>query len=144
VWILNFIPDVILQAIIHGLFVLSLVCIIASYFISNIPQIGAYSTIIRIASVVVFIVCVFIEGMFYKDAQWEERVAELKQKVELAEQASKEVNTVIEYKYKDRVKKVTEFQVVVEEKIKLVENKINAECKIAPEVISILNEAAKQ
>lgn len=142
-WILNFIPDSFIVVIIHGLFVLSLLGIVASYFLGKIPTIGMYAGSIRIAATIIFIACVFAEGGINKDAEWKAKVAELENKMALAEQASKEVNVQIEYKYIDRVKKVTEVQVVVEEKIKLVENKINAECKIAPEVIEILNEAAQ-
>ena len=138
-WILNFIPD----SLIHGLFALSLLGIVASYFLSKIPTIGLYAGSIRIAVIIIFIACAFAEGVINKDAEWKAKVAELESKLALAEQASKEVNTKIEYKYIDRVKKVTEVRVIVEEKIKVIENKINAECKIAPEVIDILNEAAQ-
>jgi hypothetical protein len=51
---------------------------------------------------------------------------------------------VIETKYKDRVKKITETRNVIVEKIKINEKIIDAKCELDPVVISILNEAAKK
>jgi hypothetical protein len=70
------------------------------------------------------------------------KVKEFEDKVKVAEQQSKEVNTVIEKKYIDRVKTVRETQYIMQEKIKEVEKLIDAECKVAPEAILILNQAS--
>ena len=53
------------------------------------------------------------------------------------------VNTEIEIVYRDRVKVVKQDVVVIQEKIREVEKVIDKGCVIAPEAISILNEAAK-
>ena len=60
----------------------------------------------------------------------------------ISEQKSKEANTQIQTVYVDRVKVVKEKQIVIQEKLKTVEVKIDANCKVVPEAISILNEAA--
>ena len=65
-------------------------------------------------------------------------------KIKIAEEKSKETNIVIETKYKDRVKKITETKEIIIEKIKLSEKIIDAKCELDPAVISILNEAAKK
>ena len=65
-------------------------------------------------------------------------------KVRISEEKSKETNVVIETKYKDRVKKITETRNVIVEKIKVNEKIIDAKCELDPVVISILNEAAKK
>ena len=44
--------------------------------------------------------------------------------------------------YKDKIKVVKETQVVVQEKIKTVEVKIDSQCKITDDTIDILNQAA--
>ena len=60
-----------------------------------------------------------------------------------SEAKSKEVNTVIQKVYVDKVKIVTDTKIVIQEKIVEKEKIIDAECKVEPEAISILNEAAK-
>ena len=73
---------------------------------------------------------------------WRAKVAELESKVAIAEQKSKEANTQIQTVYVDRVKVVKEKQIVVQEKIKTVEVKIDSQCKITADTIDILNDAA--
>jgi uncharacterized membrane protein len=70
-------------------------------------------------------------------------VREFEEKVKVAEEKSKQVNTEIKTVYVDRVKTVKETQYIIQEKIKEVEKKIDAECKVTPEAIDILNEAAR-
>jgi hypothetical protein len=65
-------------------------------------------------------------------------------KIKVSEEKSKEINTIIETKYRDRVKKITETKEVIVEKIKVNEKIIDAKCELDPIVISILNEAAKK
>ena len=74
---------------------------------------------------------------------WEARVKEMQDKVAIAEQKSKEVNTKIQYKYLDKIKVVQEVQIVVQEKIKEVAVRIDSECKVTNEAVDILNMAAK-
>ena len=59
------------------------------------------------------------------------------------EEQSKQKNVEIQTIYRDKVKVVKEQQIVIQERIKEVEKKIDAECKIAPEAIDILNQAAR-
>jgi acetyl-CoA carboxylase alpha subunit len=71
-------------------------------------------------------------------------VAELEEKVKDAEAKSQQTNVVIETKIRERVKRVVEKQEVVVEKIKEVEKVVDAKCELDPNVINILNEAAKK
>ena len=61
-----------------------------------------------------------------------------------AETKSQQTNVVIETKIRERVKRVVEKQEVVVEKIKEVEKVVDAKCELDPNVINILNEAAKK
>ena len=65
------------------------------------------------------------------------------QQVKEAEAKSAVVNEKIITVYKDKIKVLHDVQVVYQERIKEVEKKIDAECKVAPEAIDILNDAAK-
>jgi hypothetical protein len=64
-------------------------------------------------------------------------------KVAEAEQKSAKANTVIKKVYVDRVKVVKQDVVVVQEKIKEIEKIIDKDCRVAPEAIQLLNEAAR-
>ena len=99
---------------------------------------------IQIASIIIFCIGLYWKGGYSVESDWRERVAEMEAKIKIAEEKSKEANVVIETKYKDRVKKITETRDIIVEKIKINERIIDAKCELDPMVISILNEAAKK
>jgi hypothetical protein len=74
---------------------------------------------------------------------WRAKVADLEAQIKVAEAKSQETNVVIQTKYRDKVKIVKDVQLVIQERIKEVEKRIDAECKVAPEAIEILNDSAK-
>jgi acetyl-CoA carboxylase alpha subunit len=71
-------------------------------------------------------------------------VAELEEKIKDAEAKSQQTNVVIETKIRERTKRVVEKREIVVQKIKEVEKVIDAKCELDPNVVSILNEAAKK
>ena len=89
------------------------------------------------------VVGVYFRGGYGVEMEWRARVAEVEAKVAAAEAKSKQVNTVIQKVYVDKVKIVTDTKIVIQEKIVEKEKIIDAECKVAPDAITILNEAAK-
>jgi hypothetical protein len=91
---------------------------------------------------VLLVAGVYFKGGYSVEMEWRAKVAELESKVAVAEQKSKEANTQIQTVYVDRVKVVKEKQIVIQEKLKTVEVKIDANCKVVPEAIDILNDAA--
>jgi len=76
--------------------------------------------------------------------EWRERVKEAEAKVAVAEAKSKEVNTIIQTKVVEKIKIVKDVQVVIQDRIVEKEKIIDAECKVAPEALDILNEASKK
>ncbi len=142
-WLLSFLPDGLLAFIVHALFGIGLLATVAGFFASKIPFISNYVIPFRVIAGVLLIAGIYFEGGLTNEMRWRAKVAELEAKLKLAEEQSKVVNTEIVVKYKDRVKVVTETQVVIQEKIKEVEKIIDAKCEVAPEAIDILNSAAK-
>jgi hypothetical protein len=143
-WMMHLLPDSFLIFIIHALLVTGLIGMVIGFVGSKIPFVGTYATIIKIVSIVLFCIGLYWKGGYSVEEDWRQRVAEMEAKIKIAEEKSKEVNTVIETKYKDRVKKITETRNVIVEKIKINEKIIDAKCELDPVVISILNEAAKK
>ena len=143
-FLLHLLPDAFLIWIINLLLVGGLIGIVVGFFGSKIPFVGTYARIIQIASIILFCIGLYWKGGYSVEADWRERVAEMEAKIKISEEKSKEINTVIETKYKDRVKKITETKEIIIEKIKINEKIIDAKCELDPMVISILNEAAKK
>ena len=143
-FLLHLLPDAFLIWIINLLLVGGLIGIVVGFFGSKIPFVGTYARMIQIASIIIFCIGLYWKGGYSVESDWRERVAEMEAKIKIAEEKSKEANVVIETKYKDRVKKITETKEVIIEKIKINEKIIDAKCELDPVVISILNEAAKK
>jgi len=143
-WMMHLLPDSFLLFIIHALLVTGLIGMVIGFIGGKIPFVGAYATIIKIVSIILFCTGVYWKGGYNVEADWRQRVAELEEKVKDAEEKSRQTNVVIETKYRDRIKKVTEVRERIVQTIKEREKVINAKCELDPAVISILNEAAKK
>lgn len=143
-WLLHLLPDAFLIWIINILLTGGLIGIVVGFFGTKIPFVSTYARMIQIASIIAFCIGLYWKGGYSVEQDWRERVAEMEAKIKVAEEKSKEINTVIQTKYKDRVKKITETREVIVEKIKINEKIIDAKCELDPMVISILNEAAKK
>ena len=145
-WMLAFIPDAFLAWIINTILITGIIGFAASFFFGYVvrwlPAIAPYHLLIQVISIVLLVAGVYFKGGYSVEMSWRERVAELEAKVAISEQKSKEVNEKIVTVYKDKVKIVKETQVVIQEKIKTVEVKIDSQCKITADTVDILNQAA--
>jgi hypothetical protein len=145
-WMLAFFPDALLAWIINTILFAGIVGFVASLFFDYVvrwfPTIAPYQLLIKLVSIALLVIGVYLKGGYSVEMEWREKVAKLEAKIAISEQQSVVVNEKIVTVYKDRVKVVKETQIVVQEKIKTIEVKIDSECKIAPEAVDILNEAA--
>ena len=145
-WMLSFVPDALLALVINGVLIAGIVGFTASFFfgfvVRYLPTIAPYRMMIQVVSIVLLVAGVYFKGGYIVEMSWRARVAEMEQKVALAEEKAKTANAEIRTVYVDKVRVVKETQVVIQEKIKNVEVEIDSQCKVAPEAISILNEAA--
>lgn len=137
-WLLSLLPD----SVYHLLLLLSIVAFGASYFLKMIPFVSANAEVVRIISLVVMVFAVWMEGGLANEAKWKARVAELEIKVAKAEKEAAEANGRIETVYVDRVKVVKEIQYVAQNRITKDAAKLDLTCKVDPEAIEILNQAA--
>lgn len=142
-WLLHLLPDSLILFIVYALMGLGALGIILGFFIKFIPWVNIYRTPIQIVSIILFCSGVYWYGGYTTEMIWREEVARLEEKVAEAEKQSIKTNTVIKKVYVDRVKIVKQDVVVVQEKIKEVEKLIDKDCKVAPEAVQLLNQAAK-
>lgn len=142
-WLLHLLPDNLILFIVYALMGLGALGIILGFFIRFIPWVNIYRTPILIVSIILFCSGVYWYGGYTTEMIWREEVARLEEKVAESEKQSVKTNTVIKKVYVDRVKIVKQDVVVVQEKIREVEKLIDKECRVAPEAINLLNEAAR-
>jgi hypothetical protein len=143
---LSYLPDAFLVWIINIVLLAGIVGITVSILfkvaIRWIPWIIPYRTLLQVISIVLLLAGVYFKGGLAIEQEWRARVKDLEAKVAIAEEQSKTANTKIEKVYIDRVKVVKDTQVVIQERLKTVEVKIDSQCKVVPEAINILNDAA--
>ena len=138
-WMLSFLPDAFWHVLTFG----SIGAIAAAFVLKRIPFVSQYNTILKFGGIAGLLIGIWFEGGMANEAKWQAKVADMEAKVAKAEEESKDANAALAKKGKDKVKIVKEVQVVIRERIKTVEKRIDADCKVDPEAISIINDAAK-
>ena len=103
---------------------------------------GSSYWILVLGAIVVLLVSIYFKGSLSNELVWRARVAELEAKIQIAEQKSQKANVIIKNRVITKTKIVREKQIVIQEKIREVEKKINEKCEIDPAVIEIHNQAA--
>jgi hypothetical protein len=141
-WMFSIIPDAILNWVYWFIIALGVTGMFAGWFGKFIPMYGRYIGFIKPVGIALVILGVWLRGGYDTELAWRAKVAEAEAKVVAAEAKSKETNTVIQTEYRDKVKTVKEVQIVVQERIVKEAAKMDAECKVDAEAISILNQAA--
>jgi len=147
-WMLSFVPDSLLYWIVNTILVVGAIGSFLSFFVlhkilNKFPALAPYHLLIQIVSIVLLVAGVYLKGGYGVEMAWRERVADLEAKIKVAEAKSEQANIDLAAKQKEKVKVVKEVQVVIKEKIVQVASKIDAECKVDPDAISIINDAAK-
>lgn len=138
-WLLNsWISYIVHAALIAG--------VIGTFFgsiVARIPIINSYGAIVKTIALPLLIIAIFAEGYLFASKSWIEEAKKFEEKVKVAEQQAKDANVKLGQALTDKNNSVKQQQIVIQEKIKEVQVKVNAECKISPDVVKILNDAAK-
>ena len=127
----------------YALFVSGLALYVASKLVAWLPLISRYKLPAELLGVVLLVVGAYFYGGYGTEKVWRERVAELEAKVAESEAKSKTANSVIQEKIVTKVKEIKVFQDRIKEVIVEKEKIIDAQCKVPPEALAILNQAAK-
>jgi len=129
--------------IVHAALVAGVIGTFFGSIVARIPIINSYGAIVKTIALPLLIVAIFAEGYLFASKSWIEEAKKFEEKVKVAEQKSKEANDKLGQALTDKNNSVKQQQIVIQEKIKEVQVKVNAECKISPDVVKILNDAAK-
>lgn len=143
-WVLSFIPDSFLYFAVLTILFAGIGLYAVSLFLSFIPPLIPYKGGVRFLGITLAIIGVYFYGSYSTEEAWRDKVKDAEAKIAIAEAASKNVNTKIQTKVVEKIRLVKDVQIVIQEKIVEKEKIIDAECKVAPEVIDLLNQAAKR
>ena len=139
-FILQFLPD----WIFHLLLLVGLLGIVASIVLDSIPFISANAKAIQLASGIVLGIAIFFEGAISDNDAWKARAAALEKKVAQSEVKSAEANGALVSKLAQKEKEIAIKQNELKTRIQQQSQQMDAVCKVPTEVITILNDAAKQ
>lgn len=145
-FLLMMIPDALLAWVVNTILIAGIIGFGVSFFFGYVvrwlPAIAPYHLLIQVISIVLLVSGVYFKGGYSVEMAWRSRVAEMEAKVAIAEQQSKDANEKIKTVVVEKIKIVKDTKVVIQEKLKTVEVKIDANCKVVPDAINILNESA--
>jgi len=150
-FLLHFIPDSVLEWAINIIILVGLTCIIISFLAGIISRtffkwgtgLHPYKFILQIVGLVLLVAGAYFKGGYGVEEEWRAKVAALQAKVDAAAQQSQQANVQIQTKIVTKIKKIHDTRVVTQQVIKEVATKIDKECKVDADAITILNAAAR-
>jgi hypothetical protein len=144
-WMLGLLPDWFWALVL----IAGLLAVLASFVLKFIPFVSTYRLPLQVGGILALLVGVYFQGVIANEAKWEARVKELEAKLAVAEEESKQTNTVIQekiVKQKEFVKGKTEYItryidkeiIKKEEVVKYIET-----CPVPKEIIELHNAATE-
>jgi len=138
-WLLQLVPDSIFVWITYLLFGAGVVLYVASKLVSWIPLMGQY----RLPAELVGVVALVIAGYFYGGISYREQIAEMKQRIKVAEEKSQQINTVIETKIIEKVKVVKQNVYITREIVRdTAGRQLDAQCSLPRSTVSLHDSAS--
>jgi hypothetical protein len=139
-WLLQLIPNGIFVWITYLLFGAGLVLYVASKLVSWIPLMGQY----RLPAELVGVVALVIAAYFYGGISYREQIAEMQQRIKVAEEKSQQVNTVIETKIIEKIKVVKENVYITREIVRdTAGRQLDAQCSLPRSTVSLHDSASR-
>lgn len=138
-WLLQLIPDGVFVWITYLLFAAGVVLYVASKLVSWIPLMGQY----RLPAELVGVMALVIAAYFYGGISYREQIAEMKQRIRIAEERSQQVNTVIETKIIEKVKVVKQNVYITREIVRdTAGRQLDAQCSLPRSTVSLHDSAS--
>ena len=138
-WLLQLIPDSLFVWITYALFLTGVVLYIASKLVTIIPMINRYKIAAELSGVAVLIVAAY----FYGGVEYRQMIADLKARVAVAEQQSKDANVALEKKTREKVQVIKETVYVNKTIIKETAGRqIDSQCVLPRSAVSLHNSAS--
>ena len=142
-FLLHFLPDWLLSGFVNTILVVGTILTVLSYFTSWIPFITQYRVPAQIIGLVLLTGGVYFKGGEAAELQWRGRVAELQQKIAIAEQKSIDATQRLNDEVKRNKQNVKDTTAAIKQDIARNAQQLNAECRVSDAAIEIHNEAAQ-
>jgi len=147
-FLLSFIPDALIQLVVNGILIAGIVgCVVSfffGFFVRWMPWIIPYRMILQLLGLILLIAGVYFKGGVGVEMEWRERVKVAQEQVKAAEERAEKINKDLEQTKKEKDRAVAESKTKIKETIVIQATTIDEKCKVAPEVLSIINDAAKK
>lgn len=108
-----------------------------------IPFFGDYARFLKPIGVVLLVGGVYLKGGEANNNMWLAKIADLEAKVKVSEAKSRDANSKLSTAVKEKNAAIQESKTAVQSRLKRDAVKIDAECRLDPEAVEILNESAK-
>lgn len=141
-WAFSLIPDSVMTWIINLLLLAGVLGLVAGFFVKFIPFVNQYRKPVKIVSVIILLLGVWLKGGESERRIWQERVKELEAKVAKAEEESRAANQRLDKTVKDTQQKIRDNTRVIVQKVPEVITR-EANCTIPEPAINLYNQAAK-
>jgi hypothetical protein len=115
---------------------------IISGLATHFPTLKPYAWLPKLLGFLIFSIGIFLFGGSGVTEIWQAQIRDQQNKVDVAVAQSKDANTKLKQVRKQKNQVIVQRQVVIRERIKTVEKKIDAECRVDPAAIQILNDSA--
>jgi hypothetical protein len=117
--------------------------LLASWIGRWIPFFDAYARLLKPVGIVLLLGGVYFKGGEATNDAWRNKIADLEAKIAVSEAKSKDANTKLSTAVKEKNQAIQESKTVIQSRLKRDAVKIDAECKLDPEAVEILNESAR-
>lgn len=107
-WLLHLLPDSLILFFTYCLIGIGAAGLVASWLITFIPFLNIHRKWIQLASILLLVAGIYWYGGYSNEMLWRARVAEMEEKVRLAEEKSQKANTEIETRVIEKTKVIRE------------------------------------
>ena len=141
-WFMSILPNGAVEWIVHGLVVLGITLSIVGAIVKNIVGVSEYGILAKAVGALCLLAGVFFEGGYVAEKSYMAQIEEARTQAALAEARSQDKNKEISDAVKTQMASVKATQAAIQTHIDEVSKKLDSQCVIDPEAISILNSAA--
>jgi len=141
--LLNFIPDLYLQFAIFAVIGIGLILYVISILLAFFPAFAIYKSSIRAISVIIILAGVYFFGGYGVEMEWREKAKIMQGKVDVAEAKSKDLNTLLAKKSKEKSKRIHVKRLVVKQYITKEITKYDNTCVIPDVFVKAHNDSAE-
>jgi hypothetical protein len=142
-WVWSLIPTSVISWIVNCIIIAGLSGVVAGWLGKWIPFYGNYVRFLKPIGVILLVIGVYMKGSYANESAHRAEQERLQELVKQSEEKSKQVNTDLIQAVKDKEEAAKNQKIIIQERIKVVKQKIDADCKIDVEAIDILNDSAK-